>query len=451
LVGITGEEWQYALSHLREVRLLGGAQGHKTGTLDCHPLVREHFGATLCAKNPEGWQQAHLRLYHYFKQLPKKEKPDTLVEMEPLFAAVAHGCKAGLHQEVFVEVYWKRILRGKKYYNTKNLGAFGSDLAALSNFFVVPWSQPVAELIDADKAVVLCRTALGLRAEGRLLESCQPMKAAFNAHIEQKIWRNSALDASNLSKLLITLGDIPGAVTTAKQGVTYANRSGNWEIQMKILTTLADALHLSGAKTEAEKWFREAEAKQKQSQPQFPFLYGLPGYQFCDLLLENQSPGQAKKVITRAEKGLEIVLNGSRTLLDIALNKLTMGLAWIKVALEKGHTDISQPNHLLDKAKPFLEEAVAGLREAGAQHHLPRGLLARAQYFRLTHEYAKAHDDLNEVRDIAELGGMKLHLCDYYLEKKELCLAQGLEKEAEENEKKAGELIRETGYGRRGK
>jgi len=437
LVGITGEEWQYALSHLREARLLGAEAGHKTGTLDCHPLVREHFGAKLCETNPDGWQKAHLRLYHYFKKVPKKEFPDTLQEMEPLFAAVAHGCKAGLHQEVRVEVFWKRIWRGEEAYLIKKLGAFGSDLAALSFFFALPWSQPVAGLTEAAKAVVLSWAAFGLRAVGRLQEAIQPMKAGLELGIQQEDWIGAAQDASNLSELLLTLGDVPGAVVLARQSVAHADRSGDEFMIEMTRTTLADALHVSGAKTDAEKWFREAEAKQKQRQPQFPFLYSLPGYRFCDLLLDNQSPGQANEVITRAEKGLEIAKE-YLGLLDVALDTLTMGRAWMKLCF-------------LDKAKPFLEEAVAGLREAGQQDDLPRGLLARAQYYRLTHEYAKAHDDLNEVRDIAELGGMKLHLCDYYLEKKELCLAEGLEDEAGENEKKAGELIRETGYGRRGK
>jgi len=435
LVGIVPEEWQYALSHLREARLLGAEEGHKTGTLDCHPLVREHFGAKLCETNPDGWQKAHLRLYHYFKNLPKKELPDTLVELEPLFAAVAHGCKAGLHQEVLVEVYWKRIRRGNEGYLVNKLGAFGSDLAALSFFFAHPWSQPVAGLMEAYKAVVLGWAAFGLRAMGRLQEAIQPMKAGLELSIQQEAWQGAARDASNLSELLLTLGDVPGAVAMARQSVAHADRSGDAFQMESDRTALADALHVSGAKTEAEKWFREAEAKQKQRLPQFSFLTSLSGYRFCDLLLENQSPGQANEVITRAEKGLEIAKRNN-WILDMALDTLTLGRGWMKLCS-------------LDKAKPFLEEAVAGLREAGQQDDLPRGLLARAQYYRLTHEYAKAHDDLNEVRDIAELGGMKLHLCDYYLEKKELCLAEGLEEEAEENEKKAAELIRETGYGRK--
>ncbi len=146
VVGIGEEDFQSALTHLRDVSLLGAEAGHKTGTLDCHPLVREHFGAKLCETNPDGWQKAHLRLYHYFKNLPKKEFPDTLQEMEPLFAAVAHGCKAGLHQDVMDKVFRKRIHRGEEHYGLKNLSAFGSDLAALSHFFIMPWSQPVSNL-----------------------------------------------------------------------------------------------------------------------------------------------------------------------------------------------------------------------------------------------------------------------------------------------------------------
>jgi len=56
---------------------------------------------------------------------------------------------------------------------------------------------------------------------------------------------------------------------------------------------------------------------------------------------------------------------------------------------------------------------------------------------------------LQEARDIAELGGTKLHLCDYYLEMARLCLAEGKKKEATENQEKVEKLIEETGYGRR--
>ncbi len=284
--------------------------------------------------------------------------------------------------------------------------------------------------------MVLICAAFSLRALGRLQEAVQAMKAGIEINRTEVDWQDANTNASKLSEFLLTLGDISKAVDAANYSVDGYCKNGEEVYRMECKqSNLADVLHQSGEYNIAYSNFQEAEVIQKKRLPEYPFLYGLEGYKFCDFLLSDYVQGQVEKVITRAEKGLEI----SKTngwLLAIALDKLTLGRAWMKLSS-------------LDKAKAFLEEAVAGLREANRQDYLPRGLLARAEYYRLTQEYTKAHDDLNEVRDIAELGGMKLHLCDYYLEKKELCLAQGLEKEAAENEKKARELIRETGYGRR--
>jgi len=91
----------HALERLRKLELLARHDRveSKNAVLDCHPLIREYFGQKLREQNPEGWKAGHKRLYYYYKELPEKEYPDTLNEMEPLFAAVAHGCQAGLHQE----------------------------------------------------------------------------------------------------------------------------------------------------------------------------------------------------------------------------------------------------------------------------------------------------------------------------------------------------------------
>jgi hypothetical protein len=89
------------------------------------------------------------------KNLPEKEKPDTLAEMEPLFAAVAHGCAAGLHQEALIDDVLAADQERRGAYTFHKLGAFGADLAALSHFFQVPWSQPATGLTEEDKALVL--------------------------------------------------------------------------------------------------------------------------------------------------------------------------------------------------------------------------------------------------------------------------------------------------------
>jgi tetratricopeptide (TPR) repeat protein len=70
----------------------------------------------------------------------------------------------------------------------------------------------------------------------------------------------------------------------------------------------------------------------------------------------------------------------------------------------------------LKEARRWLDEAVEGLRKAGTQDQLPRGLLARAELYRYQREWDKSRGDLEEAREIAERGGMKLWLADYHLE-----------------------------------
>ncbi|MCP4691102.1 MAG: hypothetical protein GY859_23840, partial [Desulfobacterales bacterium] len=108
LKNLSSSQWKFALENLRSLRLISERdESHSENSeapLDCHPLVREHFGQKLRDRHPKAWKEAHGRLYEYYKGLPEKELPDTLEEMEPLFAAVAHGCQAGRHQEALYDV-----------------------------------------------------------------------------------------------------------------------------------------------------------------------------------------------------------------------------------------------------------------------------------------------------------------------------------------------------------
>jgi len=58
---------------------------------------------------------------------------------------------------------------------------------------------------------------------------------------------------------------------------------------------------------------------------------------------------------------------------------------------------------------------VDGLRQAGRQDYLPRGLLARAELRRVTGELDKARRDLDEAFSIATRGGMRLFEADCHL------------------------------------
>ena len=67
LTGISEADWKFVLKNLRDVRLLAKADPGALDTLDCHPHVREHFGAKLEQDHGVAWRAGHDRLFEYFR------------------------------------------------------------------------------------------------------------------------------------------------------------------------------------------------------------------------------------------------------------------------------------------------------------------------------------------------------------------------------------------------
>jgi tetratricopeptide (TPR) repeat protein len=440
LTDLSHEDWQFALNNLRKAGLLAKEDPVMPDTLDCHPLIREHFGDELKQNNPEAWKEAHYRLYKYFKN-QAKEYPDTIEEMSPLYAAVAHGCQAGRYQDARDDVYRRRIQRGNEFFNVNNLGAIGADQVAISGFFYSLWDKPVAGLTEAAKAFVLNEAGVNLRMLGRLKDAAQPMQAAVDAYIAQEDWRKAAIVAGNLSELYLTIGDIALALEYANKSLDLADRSGDASWRMAMRTTLADAMHQAGRQSEAESLFREAEEIQKENQPECPILYSLWGFRYCDLLL---SQGEYQEVLSRASETIKIAktLSGSLSLLDIALDYLSLGRGHLLQALQGGSQDFT-------RVAEHLNQAVDGLRQAGTQDYVPRGLLARAELYRVRGEYEMAQHDIEEAMTIAERGEMGLHQADCHLEHARLYLAMEDDARTQEHLAIARKMIEQMGYHRR--
>jgi len=297
------------------------------------------------------------------------------------------------------------------------------------------------------------------------------MQAGLEAQVRGKDWKNAAVSASNLSELTLTLGEVPRAVAFGEQSVELADRSGDAFWRMASRATLADALHQAGRWEESAEAFREAEAMQAEDQPQYPRLYSLRGYQYCDLLLSRAEPEDGaglaglaanpeparrfreacREVRERADEALSIVLRGSKRLLDIALNHLSLGRAHFGLVLTAPApaTPGEESEAELARSAEHLDRAVEGLRQAGQEDYLPRGLLARAAFRRLRGDLAGAKADLDEALEIAERGSMRLHTCDAHLEWARLCFQQGDAAAARRHVGVARKTVEETGYGRR--
>jgi len=374
LVGMSEAQRNVAFTRLESAKLLT-VHRDAAGTLvslDAHPLLREYFarqlqeasvsGTALAAgsanevdpKTPAAsavpltespWRAAHRRLYEHLCATTKEGDQPLLEDLQPLYQAVAHGCQAGLQQETRLKVFSQRIRRVNEKVSIRKLGAIGSDLGAIACFFEVPWSRVSPALTEADQAWLLSEAAFCLRALGRLTEALEPMRTGLEMGVEAKDWDEAARRASNLSELELTLGEVAGAVEHAEQSVTYADRSGDAFWKMTSHCKMADALHQAGRRDEAEARFREAEKMQAERQPDYPLLFSLRGFKYCDLLLAAPERaawrdllGRARLLQSREEPTItaEERLGGSLALPDLLAScravsqRTTQTLKWVE-------------------------------------------------------------------------------------------------------------------------
>jgi tetratricopeptide (TPR) repeat protein len=500
LAPIKDQEWNSALHHLRAIGLL--LPGPTEESLDAHPLIREYLASRLEQEQPQAWKEGHRRLYEQLKR-DTPPRPDTLAGLQPLYQAVAHGCKAGLAQEACAEVYRDRILRGTGpggFYSWKKLGAIGADLGAVACFFMEPWRLPAPELKEGDQAWLLNEAAFSLRALGRLAEALEPMRVSGEMDVRRKEWKGAAASYNNLSELELSLGRIEEAVADAGRSVEYADLSGDWSQRMRRRTTLADARHQQGKLEAARQGFAEAEAMQAKRQPDYPLLYSLQGFRYCELLLApaeraswgglqpaksaqvvsdgglkpapqavadvarrseaspgpaaGAEPGPAAAPPVDARTRLE-ASSGLRVCAEVAKRGRKMfewrvpGDPLLDIALDHLtlarcalYSDLLQGLPPGEEARLQCEAASSGLRAAGTIDHLPRALLTRAWLRHAARDLPGAQGDLEEAYQIASRGGMKLHLADIALTRARLF--------RDRNQLQlARKLIMECGYGRR--
>lgn len=447
LVGTTEAQRNLAFTRLEFARLITvncDPRGVLV-SLDGHPLVRDYFATQLRMEYPGAWREAHRRLYKHLIASTHEGDEPTLEDLQPLYQAVAHGCQAGLSEEVRKRVFHDRIRRGAKAYTVRKLSAFGSDLSAIACMFKHPWHELIPGISESGQGWLMNEAAYCLRALGRLSEGLEPMRAGMEFATKRKDWSNASRGAGNLSELKLTLGDVAGAAVDAEQAMVHAENSSSAAEPPKQRAKLANALHQAGRRVDSRKRFREAEALQAELQPDYPLLYSQRGFQYCDLLLAEperaawnyserfaharptgwlpnpiaEMPGFEAEmsvllaccgaVYQRAMQTLHWV-TGNLGFLNEALDQISMGRATLYRAILEGST--------LGTSHEFLQQAVDGLRRAGEQTLLPHALLTCGWLYVLegnlqSHERAEAC--LDEAWEIAERGPMRLFMADIHL------------------------------------
>ena len=435
IVGLSDDEWNRAVFRLRTVRLIAPIDPSSPGALDAHPLVRDWFAERLEKHNRKAWRSAHGRLLEYLRDNTWESDEPTLEELGPLYQAVVHGCHAGRHSEALAQVYRARICRRRidnslEFYSQHALGAFSSDLAAMSRFFEKPYEVPLSTLNRPDQAGVLSLAASCLRAQGRLTEALAAQRGSIKRAQEpaprssakpQRPLQNFATGFAGLSEIELALGEIGPAIVSAAEGVKYADLTGLKGDMINKRMTLANAMDAAGKSEKADALAAEATILQKEFQPEYGVLHSISGYFYCNLLLGRGDWRGAFDHVARMREGR----NEKGHTVPTALGLLAECRAHLGLALNQywcTAAGISYDEALSSYAR--FDKTVEELRSTNHALHIPRGLLARASFRRSVGDWDGGARDLDEVEEVAEPGSMRLFLCDMALERVRLALAK---------------------------
>ncbi|MGH8578974.1 MAG: hypothetical protein ACREVK_02220, partial [Gammaproteobacteria bacterium] len=396
----------------------------------------------------ETWRAAHRRLYeHLCTTTPDKPEP-TLEDLQPLYQAVAHGCWAENQCEAFHDVFVARIARvtggGENPYsiNRFGFGAYGDDLAALRH--VAGIDLKGEQLTLKDKAEALNFAGHCLRACGRLVEAVEPLNECVKAYVGLNNLddsRKACIAIGTLSQILLTIGDLDAALKAAKTGVTLATEIEDDKWKLRRLGYLGDVLHQMGRINESRAEFEEAALVKKRDESQ-PLLDELAGYLYSDLLL---TQNERDAVAERTTRTLALAKAKEKPVkLTVGLDSLALGRVELQRLQTSGNGD-------KERASVFLNKAVENLIRASAQHHLPRGFLARAAFYAWTNDLLRAQADLDEAWEIAERGPMKLFMADIHLHRARLFFREATYPwdSPRADLAAARDLIMKCGYGRR--
>jgi hypothetical protein len=260
----------------------------------------------------------------------------------------------------------------------------------------------------------------------------------------------------------LTLGDVAGAVRSAQQSIAFGDHGGKEFERLVFRAALADVLHQAGRRADAMAGFLEAEGMQAQHERQYPMLYSLRGFQYCDLLLAEPEraawgafakAGYPQPAAARPDEDISPYLQRCReveqrtaetlkwteelplvNLLDSGLDHLTLARAALyRIILQGSETR---------EAKSEIAQALDSLRRSGYAEQIPRGFLTRAWLRVLEGDAANARADLDEAWQIAERGPMRLYMADIHLLRARLF-------HGKEDLQKAAALIEHCGYWRR--
>jgi len=414
LYSLSAIEWNAIIRRLSQMQLVNIVENGSSIELDAHPLIREYFAHKLRIEYPEAWKVGNYNLYLYWLSLSSTVSQFSS-QLDILFQAVSYGCKASLQQEVYSDIYEKRIKQGEFVHDARILGGYSTKLEAVAGFFDHIWDKPSSSLNAKTKIDILAEASFAIRSFGIFDEAVDPLREAIELSVGLDDYRSATMYCSNLAEVYMILGNEEQALLFAKKGAEYVkNTQEIWKHNWILKAKTAEVISKFGQVSEADVLYSEAEVMQAKYDSTAPRFYGVLAFKHFDFLLapyeteifilETDQPEVAEKIIPLKDKAILASKQNDywQSVLHIALGKLTIARIDLLLAL---------CGHNIDKSALFdqVNSALSELKSAGRQEYLPFGLIVRSRYYRTVENYSPALNDLQEAIILAQQGHMRLH------------------------------------------
>jgi len=399
-----------------------------SGQYTVHPLVRAHYSELLTSEEAE---EAH-RLAKDYYLAEAQDMPDSpsLEELSPLIEAVHHTCHHGSYDEAYT-IHRKRIRQITKFYITKRLGAWATELEIMREFF--PQGDISGETVTigtGSKSWILNEVGICLGNSGQGDRAEELYQRGLMIDLDSQDWTNATISYINLSEIYSLQCKLHQSAEAADDALKLARREQNEFLECESLSHKANILNLSGEMAEAGSAFRKAEELQKEIDSSILYLYSQRGIQHADNLNHMGDVDYARKV---TEANLEIC-ERNRWPDDISRCHRVLG-------------DICTNSGQEGEAAKHYRESMDMARSISNKLVLIEALLARGRWeARRQHDQDAAFSDLNEALEYARAGGYRIYEADIRVALAWAHLAAGNEKSAREEAEYAWHMSEEMSY-----
>jgi hypothetical protein len=417
--------------------------------VESHPLIREFFDDQLRdGKLSHSYKRAHkVLLEHLAAGTHEPERPG-LADLQPLYEAVMHGCRAGEAQRAYQEVLHARIFKGSivRAHSWITLGAVETDLAALANFFGPRFQGVDPRLQPIQKGEVLVLTGFLLCISSRLTDGLALLRQAEGHEMSIENWPAVVRAKALLATYELVFGNVGKCTRYARDAIEMAVKCPlhpetlNWMI--RCWAALGDAAHQAGNAEDSVNHFYQFQKLLQAHRAQLgnPALIGLT--QLCDFKI---APLEAKawkqffapehagidleraravkaETDTVARLGLEHALKHEMHSIKGFCQLTLLRTKAFMTVIESKDGRAAQERFVVEehdeRARADIDQIIDTLRAGYQRQFLIRGLLTRSAIRFMQGRYFgsnSAVSDLDEAFEIAKWGPMQLHKADVHL------------------------------------